>query len=149
MAGIRIRRTMLGLGLLLTAALPLAACSPKAEPPANRAPQASPTLEIQESGITIALDANKDPDPLEAGLDKHSDVDHCRWQNLTSSERKIHMKSGWPFMEQEEVITIPAYGISQWYSLDRAKATKDYPYDVVPPLIESGNAKKPAIGVAD
>jgi hypothetical protein len=149
MAGIRIRRTMGARSLLLTGALLLAACSPKAEQAANPAPQASPTLEIQESGITIALDPNKDPDPLKAALDKRSDTDHCRWQNLTSTERKVHMKSGWPFMEKEEVITIPAFGISEWYSLDRAKASKDYSYEVTPPLFDGAAGGKPVIGVSD
>jgi len=138
-----VRNLLIVIGLVLPAAL-FSGCEKKSGP--NSAARAADT--IFESGLTIALEDNKDPDPLEAALDKHSEQDHCRWQNLTSAERTIHLRS-WPFMEDPKDITIPAYGLSAWYSLDKAKASKAYPYDVSPSLFGNAAHGNPSITVGD
>lgn len=108
----------------------------------------APPERLVEIGLTIALELNKNPDPLKAALDKHSDVDHCRWQNLTSTDRKIHLES-WPFMEDKRDITVPAFGLSEWYSLEKSKTSKDYPYDVSPSLFDGATPDRPSITVSD
>lgn len=117
----------------------------------DRPPTPAPPVQerLAEIGLTIVLEADKAPDPLKASLEKHSDVDHCRWQNMTSTERKIHLRSGWPFMEDEKDIIVPAYGLSAWYSLEKSKASKDYPYEVSPSLADGGAREQPSIGVGD
>ena len=134
------------IGLMLVGGVLLSGCQKKNEQVATTPP---PAEVLTEKGLTIVLELNKDPDPLKASLDKHSDVDHCRWQNLTSTDRKVHLKSGWPFMEPEAVISVPAYGLSAWYSLDKTKTSKDYPYDVTPSLFDGGTSAEPSIGVSD
>ena len=139
---------ILAMTLMLTGGILLSGCQKKNDQPVATTPR--PTEEVPtENGFTIALELNKDPDPLKASLDKRSDVDHCRWQNLTSTDRKIHLKSGWPFMEPETDIIVPAYGLSAWYSLERSKTSKDYPYEVTPSLFDSGTSAQPSIGVSD
>jgi hypothetical protein len=137
---------ILAIALMLTGGILLSGCQKKNEQVATTPP---PAEVLTEKGLTIALELNKDPDPLKASLDKHSDVDHCRWQNLTSTDRKVHLKSGWPFMEPEAVISVPAYGLSAWYSLDKTRTSKDYPYDVTPSLFDGGTSAEPSVGVSD
>jgi hypothetical protein len=141
-----LRWWILGIGLI-TGAILLPGCTKKNDQTQGTAPPAQ--TQVEEMGVTIALEANKSPDPLKAALDRRSDIDHCRWQNLTSTDRKIQLKSGWPFMEKEEIIAVPAYGLSPWYSLDRAKASRDYPYDVTPSLFDGATGEQPVIGVGD
>jgi hypothetical protein len=143
----RSRRACSGLVVIavLVAAL-LSGCQKKTEPAPANSGRAADT--VFESGLTIVLEDNKDPDPLKAALDKHSEQDHCRWQNLTSADRKIHLKS-WPFMEEPKDFTVPAFGLSEWYSLDKAKASKDYPYEISPSLSGNATSTRPAIVVGD
>jgi len=136
---------ILVIGLMVPAVL-LSACEKRSEQ--TRAPAARAADTVFESGLTIALEDEKEPDPLKAALDKHSEQDHCRWQNLTSTSRTIHLKS-WPFMEDPKDITVPAFGLSAWYSLDKAKASKDYPYEITPKLFGSGRPDSSSIVVED
>ena len=141
------RRYIFKIGLMLASVVLISGCQKKSDQAATPAP--SPVEVLTEKGLTIALELDKDPDPLKAALDKHSDVDHCRWQNLTSTDRKIHLRSGWPFMEREADFTVPAYGFSEWYSLDKTKASKAYPYAVSPSLFDTGTSAEPSIDVSD
>ena len=102
----------------------------------------------KDSGWTVVLETDKDPTPLKAGLKKNTDVDHVRWENKSGTERTIHFKSGWPFLEPEEDIKVPATGTTPWYSLNHQTIAKAYPYEVTPPL-RSGPPDEPSISVEE
>jgi hypothetical protein len=129
--------------LLLVPGAILLGCAKNDEPQKEQQ-----TVVTKDSGWTVVLETDKDPDPLKPGLKKHTDVDHVRWENKSGAERTIHFKSDWPFLEPLEDIKVPATGTTPWYSLNHEVTAKAYPYEVTPPL-RSGPPDEPSISVSE
>jgi hypothetical protein len=99
-----------------------------------------------ENGITVKLQG-QDPDPKSADLRRGNGKDHVRWHNPGTVDRTITFVAGWPFMETQEPIVIPAGKWSAWFTLAPPPITGDYPYQINPPL--GGPPEGPVVSAGD
>ena len=128
----------IALGILATGG----GCTPSTPTTSTSTP--SPTPVPTEMGVTVRLVQLKGCDPEKPELKASTDVNHIRWSNETTADRKVHFTADWPFMETNGDITVAAGAKSAWFTLDPAKVSgggKPFPYQVTPTL-----AKDPGEG---
>jgi hypothetical protein len=103
-----------------------------------------------EIGKVVRLVVGQGCDPERCELRKSGGLDHVRWHNPGNTERKITFLAGWPFMETQADILIPAGEWSAWFTLSPTTANADYPYKVDPSLRDPGQPPDgPVISAGD
>src|SRR5262245_25168130 len=143
-----LRHALESLLLVLTAVLFGAGCD------CQKKPEPTTVTERVESGFTLTLAQNVDPNALSCTLSKgqRPGEDHVRWVNQTAGPVTITFATAWPFLEPDNgrTITVAAGATTEYFTLDKNKPNATYDYQTTPTLVNTGTGHgEPTISGGD